>query len=59
MLFGNNDIEDAKCVREVGIKCYLIDRCLISQNKKKDITYPIIKIEEVIPTIKKEISRNS
>lgn len=58
ILFGNNEIEDAKCAREIGIKCYLIERCLISQNKKKDITYPIIKIEEVIPTIKKEISRN-
>lgn len=58
ILFGNNEIEDAKCANEVGIKCYLIDRCLIAQNKKKDIIYPIIKIKEVIPTIKKEISHN-
>lgn len=58
ILFGNNEIEDAECAKQAGIKCYLIDHCLILQNKKEDIIYPIIKIEDVISIIKKEISSN-
>lgn len=58
IIFGNNEIEDGLCGEEAGIRTYLLDKYLISKSKRKNIKYPIIKVEEVIDVIKKEISSN-
>lgn len=57
ILFGNNTLEDGECSLACGIKCYLVDGYIIN-NPKATHKFPIIKMEDVIPTIKKEIEEN-
>ncbi|MBQ8292825.1 MAG: HAD family hydrolase [Bacilli bacterium] len=54
ILFGNNSLEDATCAKMAGIKCYLVGDFIINHPKVTE-SFPIIKMEEVILTIKKEI----
>lgn len=53
ILFGNNTLEDATCAKMAGIKCYLVGDFIINHPKVNE-TFPIIKMDEVIKTIKKE-----
>ena len=54
ILFGNNELEDAWCANQVGIKTYLVGDYII-QNDKLENKVPIIKMEDVILTIQKEM----
>ena len=55
IVIGNNEVEDGLCAKKAGITSYLIDgKYLITKNKKKDIEIPIIKLHDVIKTIKNE-----
>ncbi len=56
IVFGNNDYEDYLCAEKAGINCYIINNTPIF-HKEKNISCPIIKMEDVIDTIKKEIIR--
>lgn len=51
LLFGNDVVEDVECGASLGIQGYLIDGCILTHGKEKN-DYPIIKMEDVIPTIK-------
>ena len=55
ILFGNNELEDAWCAKQVGIKTYLIKDYLMVNDKLEE-KVEIINMEDVIPTIVKEIS---
>ena len=55
ILFGNNELEDAWCAKQVGIKTYLIKDYLMDNDKLEE-KVEIINMEDVIPTIVKEIS---
>ncbi len=55
IMFGNNDIEDYLCAKKVGITCYLIDNTTIL-HQEEHLDYQLIKMEEVISTIEKEIN---
>ena len=54
ILIGNNELEDAWCAMQVGIKTYLVKDCLITNDKLEE-KVEIISMDEVIPTIEKEI----
>lgn len=54
IMFGNNDYEDYVCATKAGIKTYLIDG-FVMKHDEMNINCEIIKMEEVIDTIKKEI----
>lgn len=54
IMFGNNDYEDYLCASKVGIKTYLVDGYLI-KHEEMNVECEIIKMEEIIDTIKKEI----
>ena len=54
ILFGNNSLEDGDCASYCNIKCYLVGDFIIHNPKAKGV-YEEIKIEDIIPTIKKEI----
>lgn len=52
VLFGNDYVEDGDCASSLGIRTYLIDGCLLHKEKSlKD--YPVIKMDEVIPTLER------
>lgn len=53
IVFGNNTLEDATCAKMAGIKCYLVGDFIINHPKVEE-TFSIIKMHEVIETIKKE-----
>lgn len=53
ILFGNNNYEDATCAKMAGIKCYLVGDFIINHPKVTE-SFPIITMQEVIATIKKE-----
>lgn len=55
ILFGNNTLEDGECSLACGIKCYLVEGNII-YNPKATHTFPVIKMEDIIPTILKEIN---
>ena len=54
IMFGNNNLEDALCSKQVGIKCYLVDGYIIN-NPHVEETFEIIKMEEVISKIKENL----
>ena len=54
ILFGNNELEDAWCANQVGIKTYLVGDFII-KNDKLIQKAPIIKMDEIVNIIKKEI----
>ena len=54
ILIGNNELEDAWCARQLGIDSYLIKDYLIT-SEKLEPKVPVISLEEVIPTIEKEL----
>ena len=53
-MFGNNTLEDGECALACGIKCYLVEGNIIYNPKAKN-SFPIIKMEDIIPTIASEI----
>lgn len=55
LVFGNHEYEDGECAYQAHITCYLIDRCLIPDERAIHHC-PIIQMEEVIPTLKKYLS---
>ena len=55
ILFGNNEVEDAICAETVGIKTYLIDSKYYLKSCKEEHEFNLIKIEEVIDTIKNHL----
>ena len=57
ILFGNNTLEDGECSLACGIKCYLVGDYIINNPMSKH-NFPVIRMEDVIPTIKKEIEEN-
>lgn len=57
ILFGNNTLEDGECSLACGIKCYLVGDYIIN-NPKTQHNFPVIGMEDVIETIKKEIEEN-
>lgn len=54
ILFGNNTYEDGECSLACGIKCYLVGDYIINHPKSTH-TFEHIKMEDVIPTIIKEM----
>ena len=54
ILFGNNDYEDGECSLAIGMKCYLVDGCIINKPNTKH-KFEVVKMEEVIPMIEKYI----
>lgn len=54
ILFGNNAVEDGDCSYSVGIKAYMVKGFIIDDGKAKH-TYENIGMDQIIPTIKKEI----
>lgn len=54
ILFGNNTLEDAYCAAQVGIKTYLVDGYIIDKLNLVN-NFELIKMEDVIPTIKKHL----
>lgn len=56
ILFGNNTHEDGDCAAALGIKTYLVKGHIIYSDKTKEgVTYEEIEMNEIIPTIQKEI----
>ena len=56
IVFGNNDFEDGDCASALGLKVYLIDGYLIHSSHAKG-KYETIELNQVIPTIEKEIEK--
>lgn len=54
ILFGNNTIEDGDCSFDCGIKTYILKENKIDKGSER--TYEEISIDDVVDTIKKEIS---
>ena len=54
ILFGNNTLEDGDCASYSHIDTYLVKGYLIHSDKAKGI-YPEIGLEDIIPTIQKEM----
>ena len=54
ILFGNNELEDAWCSKQLGIDSYMIKDYLITSEKLEN-KVEIITLNEVISTINKEI----
>ena len=57
ILFGNNDVEDYLCASKCGIKCYLVGNHLLLHPEYK-LNPPVIKMEEVISTIKDNLNND-
>ncbi len=57
ILFGNNTLEDGECASKCGIKCYIVGDYIIYAGEHKN-DFPIIKMEDVLQTIIKEIEVN-
>ncbi len=55
ILFGNNDYEDYYMAKVNGIKCYLVGDYIIHNEKITD-NITKIKLEDIIPTLKKEMT---
>ena len=58
ILFGNDTYEDAECALMAGIKCYLVGNYII-RNPKATHEFPEIKMEDVIPTMEKEVAQHA
>ncbi len=58
ILFGNDTYEDAECALMAGIKCYLVGNYIIN-NPKATHEFPKIKMEDVIPTMEKEVAQHA
>lgn len=58
ILFGNNDYEDGDCASSLGIKVYLIKRCIIHSPHAKG-KYDEIDMEDVENMILKEIKERN
>ncbi len=58
ILFGNNTLEDGDCAFQAGIKCYLVGDNII-RDPRATHEYPILKMEEVIPTMEREVSEHA
>lgn len=56
ILFGNNDYEDYACAKACGIDCYLVGDHII-EHKDMNITYPKIRMDEVIQVIDREMQK--
>jgi hypothetical protein len=56
ILFGNNDMEDYLCAKQVGIDCYLVGENLILHEDAK-VDVPKIKISEMKKIIEKEYNK--
>lgn len=56
IVFGNNTYEDGECALCCNMKCYLVGDYVINHPKAVH-TFEHIKMEEVIPTIKKHLSK--
>ena len=54
ILFGNNDYEDGECALGAGIRCYLVGEHIIRTGKATH-DFPVIRMDEVIPTILREL----
>jgi len=54
---GNNTYEDGECANFVGMKCYIIGDYVINHPKAK-YEFEYLRMEEVIPTIKKHLKSN-
>lgn len=54
ILFGNNTLEDGDCASYSHIDTYLVKGYLIHSDKAKGI-YPEIGLEDIVPTIQKEM----
>ena len=57
LMFGNNTYEDGESSLVSNIKTILVEGCLIFDPKAKH-EFEIVKMEEVIPTIKKYMGRD-
>ena len=57
ILFGNNSYEDGECALAAGIKCYLVGDYIIDHPKATQ-RFRKIRMEDVIPIIKKELIKN-
>lgn len=55
LMFGNNEVEDAICAESVGIKTYLVDSPFYIKSSKENKTFNVIKLEDVISTIKEHL----
>lgn len=58
ILFGNDTLEDGDCASSLGIKVYLLNHSLIKKENTKG-NYDIISLDDVIPTIQKEIENRN
>lgn len=58
IFFGNNTIEDKKCAESVKIKTYLVGDYIINKNDYLK-NYNVLKMEDVIPTLKLESEKNN
>ena len=56
ILFGNNSLEDGECALGAGIRCYLVGENIIDSPQATH-EFPRISLDEIIPTIKREIGR--
>ena len=54
ILFGNSIQEDGECASSLGIKVYMVGNNIIPFQEAKN-TYEYIKMEDIIPTIEKEL----
>lgn len=55
VLFGNDEVEDAKCAESLGMKFYLIGDHIV-KDKSEEHNYEVIKMEDVISKINKLLS---
>ena len=56
LMIGNNSFEDGEAALACNIKTILVDRCLLLDSRSKH-EFEIVKMEEIIPTIKKYIEK--
>lgn len=56
ILFGNNDVEDYLCAKQVGIDCYLVGENLILHEDTK-VEIPKIQMTEIKDIIEKEYNK--
>ena len=56
ILFGNNTYEDGECALACDIKCYMVGDFIINHPKSTH-SFEYLKMEEVIPTIIKELNK--
>lgn len=58
IFFGNNTIEDKVCAESVNIRTYLVGDYIINKNDYLK-NYNVLKMEDVIPTLKLESEKNN